>query len=131
MTIQATIESGRRLAGVILIDQGTISRGGGAPVFDPVTGDLTPAATTVVYAGPCRIRMPAAVETNVIFGDTDVTRIRFVGLFPWDIAEVEIGDIAAVTESGDPYITSRRFRVVAVPSLSVLTHRKIGLEVVE
>lgn len=131
MTLQATIESGRRMAASMLIDTGTITRSVSAPTFDPITGELTTVSGDLVYDGPCRMRMPSAVEQTVIFGEQLVTLTRFIALFPWDIPEVKVGDIVVITESDDPHITNRSFRVLTVPSLSVLTHRKIGCEVVE
>lgn len=131
MTLQATIQSGRRMAAAMLLDEGTITRPVSAPTFDPLTGELTTSTGDVVYEGPCRIRMPFAIEQTVIFGEELATRTRFIALFPWDIPAVAIGDIVHVTESDDPHISSRSFRVVSVPSSTVLTHRKLGCEVVE
>ncbi len=131
MSIQSTVESGRRMALSMLIDRGVITRGVSAPVFDPITGELSTPTGDVVYEGPCRIKTPSAVERNVIFGDTQVTKSRFIAMFRWDIPDVEIGNIVTVTESDDPHITTRSFRVVMVPSSSVLTHRKLGVEAVE
>lgn len=130
MSLDETIESGRLLAEVILIDDGTISRPT-ADSFDEETGVLTEGVPTLIYSGPCRIRMPTAIETNVIFGETLVTKMRFVALFRWDIPHVQIGDEVHIATSDDPHIETRTFRVEVVPSLSVITHRKFGVEVAE
>lgn len=130
MTLAATIASGRRMAAAMFIDTGTVTRAGVA-VFDPNTGLMTPGSGTVIYDGPCRVRMPNAVETTVLFGERLTTQARFIGLFPWDVPNIELGDVVAVTESDDPYIGDRQFRVTFVASSSVLTHRRAALEVVE
>lgn len=129
------VESGRRRVGDTLIDTATISRGGAAPVFDPNTGTYTPSAATTVHAGPCRVR-PASlaaigISSEAIFGDTQITTTRFSITFPHDIPNVLVGDMITITKSDDPHIGTRAFRVVAVPSTTLLMYRNFGCEVVD
>ncbi len=114
-----------------MVDTGRISRPGGDPVFDPVTGLLTPAAGSVVHEGPCRLRMPTAVETNVLFGEQDVTKSRFVACFPAEVTGVEIGDVVTLIESDDADALNREFQVVSVPAMTFVVYRAFGCESVE
>jgi len=132
VSVAALLGAGRVLAAQLLVDTGTISRPTNAGgTLDPDTGIWTPVVAAVIYTGPCRVRMPDAQERSVLFGDAEVTRTRFTITFPYDIPEVSIDDVVIITVSADPHITSRRFRVTAVLSKSVLMNRTLGCEVVE
>jgi hypothetical protein len=131
MSPRSLVLAGRTLVATLLADTGTITRGG-VPVFDPVTGSYTPASGTVIHEGPCRVRMQARTSGDLdIFGDTAVTTTRFVITFPHDIPNVLIDDVVTVSESDDPHIGLRSFRVIAVPSLTFLMYRELGCEVIE
>lgn len=131
MSPRSLVLQGRTLIATLLADTGRISRGGGPPVFDPATGTFTPAAATVVHEGPCRVRMPQTGGQSDIFGDAEVTTTRFLITFPHTIPDVLIDDVVTITVSDDPHIGGRAFRVVAVPSLTDLMYREVGVEVVE
>jgi len=100
------------------------------PTFNHTTGSYDLAAPTVVYDGPCRLRAPTAAQLEVIFGDSDTTRQRFVLTLPADVPDIQLGDVAFVTSSSDPHIGRRAFRVSAVPSGSWLIDRRVGVEVI-
>lgn len=122
----------RSAAVSLLADFGRIDRPGAGGTIDPVTGVFTPAADSLVYEGPCRVRMQArSSEEADVFGDTSVTTTRVLISFPYDIPDVEIDDVVIITESDDPHIGGRSFRVVAVPSSTFLMYREVGAEVVE
>jgi hypothetical protein len=124
-------QAARRLAESLMIDTGTITRGTGPGTVDPVTGDYTPGAATVVYAGACRVRKPTAVEQQVVFGDTSATVSRYLVNVPVDAPLFQIGDVFTLTTTDDGELRDRPMRVATVVGKSVLMYRQLGLEVVE
>lgn len=132
MTATAAVGQGRAAAEALMVDTGRILRSTSGPVLNTETGDLVPAAATTVHTGPCRLRMPSAVETNALFGEREVTTTRFVACFPHGMtAGVLIGDIIEITESDDQHVAGRKFRVIVVPSSTFILYRGFGCEAVE
>lgn len=115
----------------LMVDTAMITRPGGEPTFDPSTGELTPAAGTTIYEGPCRLRQPTASEAELLFGDEQLTRSRFVACFPHDVTGVQIGDVVTVTESDDPDVLLRSFRVASIPLATFTLYKGFPVEVVE
>lgn len=99
--------------------------------FNPNTGLIEPVDDTVVYSGPARIRMPTGTEMESVFGERQVTRLRFMVDLPHDVTGVAIGDAVTVTESDDASALTRTFSVVAIPSETFNLYRPIGCEVAE
>jgi hypothetical protein len=112
-------------------DTCTITRAAATGALDTVTGEWDPDAASTVYTGVGRVRPPTANMAEVVFGDRQVTRQRYVGTFPYDAAQILIDDIVTVTASSDDQISGRSFRVATVSSGSFLIDRRVGLEVVE
>ncbi len=112
-------------------DTGRISRAGGPAVFDPVTGDLTPAAATVVYEGPIRLRMPAAVEAERLFGEEQVTVTRFIAAVPFDVFGVRIDDVVTMLVTEDDDAADQSYKVILVPAGTDLVLKLFGVEAVE
>lgn len=131
MSVEALVRAGRELVAQLMPDTGRILRDGGSGSIDPVTGVYTEPAATVVHEGPCRVRMPSLQEREVVFGGTQVTEQSFVVTFPHDIPPARIDDNVKIVVSDDPQLLTRNFRVVAVPTLSYLMYRRLGLEAVE
>jgi hypothetical protein len=102
--------------------------GTGAPVLNPITGVLTPPASTVVYSGPGRLRAPTATEMERIFADREVTVQRFVCKVPWDVTTVDRGHRVRVVSGTDPDIAGRSFRIVTVLGGSNHIDRTLGCE---
>lgn len=107
----------------------TVTRDGGL-VFDPGTGLSAPTTTTVVASSPARLRQPTAVEANVMFGEEDVTTMRFIVDMPHTVTGVEIGDDITFTDADDPEMLAHEFRVVALSMRDHLVTRSYGCEVV-
>lgn len=99
-------------------------------VFDEGTGLSTEAATTIVADSPCRLRQPTAVEANVMFGEEDVTRVRFIVDFPWTVTGVQIGDVVTFTDSDDPEMVGATVKVVGMSMRNHQVTRSYGCEVV-
>ena len=115
----------------LMVDTATITRPGGAPTFDPNTGQLTPAAGTVVYSGRCRLRQPTASECEVLFGEAQVSRTTFIVCVPYTTTGVQIGDVVIVTISDDPDVISRQCRITSVPLSTFTFYKGFPAEVVE
>lgn len=115
----------------LMIDTAVITRPGSAPVFNPATGQLTAALGTVVYAGPCRLRQPTSAESEVLFGEEQVTRTTFIVCVPYATIGVKIADVVAVTLSGDPDVLSRRYKITAVPLSTFTIYKGYPSEVIE
>ena len=61
--IAATLPELRAHAESMMVDTCTVTRAStGAPVVDNNNGTVTPAAPATIYAGPCRVQLPDAVE---------------------------------------------------------------------
>jgi hypothetical protein len=114
----------------LMVDTGRISRATGS-VFDIDTGVVTPGAFTTIHEGPCRLRMPTAVETERLFGDTQVTVTRFVAVFPHDVYGVVVDDIVTITVTDDEDAADRQFKVSAGPAGTDLVSKSFGCEAVE
>jgi hypothetical protein len=128
--VRPIVASGRTLASSLLDDTGIVERPStDPPTIDPVTYVSTPAAPTTVYEGPCRVRTPTNAEQIAIFGEVAVNKQRFLVSFAYDVPLVNIGDVVRITDSEDPHVSVRSFRVVAVPSKTHLMYRQFGVEV--
>lgn len=102
----------------------------GPLVFDPNTGLSNPSETTVLSGEPARLRQPTAVEANVMFGEEDVTTMRFIVDFRHAVTGVEIGDVITFTDADDPEMLTHEFRVVALSMRDHLVTRSYGCELV-
>lgn len=131
MTAVSTVADGRLLAAELMADTGVITRGAPAGTLNTTTGVWTPAAGTTIHTGPCRVKTPSLVEQQVVFGDVNETRSRFVINFPHDIPPVLIDDRVTITVSDDAQVGIRHFKVISVPSKTYLILRQLGVEVIE
>ncbi len=126
------MQDGRQLAVLLLLDEGTLTRPGTTSgTIDPVTGDYTPSAGTVVYSGPCRVRKPGLEALQLVFGDISTTVARYLVNLPHDAPLMQVGDVFTLTSSDDPEILGVGMRVVSVVGKSVLMYRQLGIEVIE
>lgn len=99
--------------------------------LDPDTGVWTQADPDLIWQGKGRVRPPTAEDIEVLFGDEQVTKLRFIGTFPFNIPVVEVEDVVIVTSSSDPHVTGRTFKVTSVSGGSWLIDRRVALEVAE
>lgn len=113
-----------------MVDIGRFTRPG-APTFDPITGEIGLGTGTVVYEGPLRLRAPSAVELTQLFGEEQVTTVRFIAAVRHNVTGIEIGDVLTIIETSDPLAASRVYRVLVVPSGTDMVLRNIAVEVVE
>ena len=120
----------RSSAESLMVDTVTVTRPG-ADTFNPATGLLTAAAGTTIYEGPGRLRLPTAQESDVMFGEEQLTRYRFVACLPHDTTGVQIGDVLTITKSGDPDVVQRSYTITAVHLSTFTMYKAYGCEVLE
>lgn len=114
-----------------LPDTGVIVRPAAGGTLNTTTGVHTPAAAAAVYAGVMRVRPPTPTEVEVIFGDREVTKQRYVATLPHDVDPVAIDDRLHLLTSSDDRLVDRWLRVVTVSTGSFSIDRRLGLEVAE
>lgn len=120
---------GQRAAAALMVDTADVTRPGAA-TFDPNTGLSTPSSTFVLSA-PCRLRQPTSQESEVLFGEEQLTRTRFIACFPHDTVGIAVDDIVTFTASEDPDVLARRFRITGVPLSTFTLYKGYPVEVVE
>ena len=91
----------------------TITRGSGAPVWDPETGTYVDAQTTV-YTGKCRLVAPNRTTSDVEAGNASYAITDYVVLLPID-TDVQVDDRISVDTSDDPTAAGLVLQVSAVP----------------
>ena len=121
----------RSQAESLMVDTARVTRPGGEPTFDPATGLLTPSDGTVIFSGPCRLIPPSGIANTPVFGEQQVTESRYVACFRHDATDAKIGDIVTFTESDDPDVLDRSFRIAAVPASSFVVYKGYPCESVE
>lgn len=126
MLTTAELAAMRDTADDALPDTCTITRATGDPTFNPATGEVTPAPTTEVYTGACRVRPDR--DRVVQAGEEPVTLRTFTGTLPHSADEVENDDRLTVTASTDEALVDRTFRVVDVRSGTWDIARRLVLE---
>jgi hypothetical protein len=73
-----------------------------APIYDDTTGNLTPAAPTTVYAGPCMVaELRTQPSVNLVGGEAENTT-RYQVSIPHSATGVRVGDRGEITSSWDP-----------------------------
>lgn len=99
----------------------------GVVAYDPDLGYDTAAAGGEVYSGKCRIR-PSGGSRVVMAGDAPVTLRLFDLTLPWDATALLVDQLVTVTDSNDPYMVDRVFRVVDVLGGSDTAYRRAVVE---
>lgn len=127
VSLRSVTEHGRAAAAAIMVDHCLIERPGD-PELDRLTGDLTPAPTTV-YIGRCRVQTWQPQEyTPEVAGHTATTQRYSVhvpvgaGYAP-EVSDVVLIDSAAL----DPNLVGRRFRVLALLHKTAATAYRLAV----
>ncbi len=130
MSVLTAVERGRRAAANLMLDTAVVTRPGGSPTFNAITGVLVPSVGTVVHTGPCRLRQPTPQESEVLFGEQQVSIARFIAVFPHDVTGIDIDDVITLTTSADPDVIGFEYRVTAVPRSTFTIHKSYACEAV-
>jgi len=97
-------------------------------VLDEDTGLYEPDEGDEIYSGAARIRPAGAVADTPVHGDALVTVTRWVATLPHDAGAFAIGDVLVVTDSADPHIATRSFRIVDIPGGSWSIDQRLTCE---
>lgn len=119
---------GQALAGQLQVSAGTLTRPAVGRTLDPATGVTTPDAPTVLYTGQARVRVAGQAEQQLVFGDVNVTRQRWLVNLPATVVDVRVGDVWQVTSDLDQHLVGMAFRVIAVSARTVSMYRQLGVE---
>lgn len=114
------LEKARRNAESLMIDRCTVSRPGESTT-DPSTG-LPATGTEQVYEGCCKVQTSGGLASEQTEGSA-AQAMGAVSLvwslyvhFPYDTSGLRAGDVVEVTESANPLLVGRRFRLVSPQS---------------
>lgn len=121
MRISASFRSkARRDAEDLMTDQCTVTRPGESTT-DPDTG-LPNTDTEQVYAGKCKVQTSGGLASEQTEGSA-AQNMGAVSLvwslyvhFPYGTPGLRAGDVVEVTESANPLLVGRRFRLVSPQS---------------
>lgn len=128
MISEAELLEMRATSDEALPDTCTITRGTGAGAFDAETGTYAEATPTPVYSGACRLRPDVRDDGVSEQGDAVTTTLRYTLTVSYDAAPLAIGDVVAISESSDPTIDTRHFRVTACPAGSWQIDQRVTVE---
>ena len=129
MLTDAELTGMRETSVLALPDTGTVKRGATGGSLNTGTGVLTPDAASTIYTGAMRVRPASAEDLRVLFGDADVSRVRYIATLPHTATGILIDDRLDVVTDAD--LGDVSFRVTVVPVGSFLIDRRLGLEAVE
>jgi len=115
-----------------LPDTATITRPGASGALNTTTGVMAAdAAGTVIYTGDCQLRQLESMESTVLFGEEQVTRSRYIALFPFDVISARIDDVITFGTSDNPDLTRLSYRITSVPVSTFTVFKGYPCEVVE
>ncbi len=126
MSAESAVLQGRAAAEALMADACSIVRTTG-PVgpIDPETGLPTPAPTTQVYAGKCRVQTYEAHESTPDSGDHVFTVQRYYVHLPVS-ADVKRDDQITITAATlDPALVGRSYRVVGLLHKTYATANRV------
>jgi hypothetical protein len=116
-----------------LVDRCVIKRRAAAPpTFDRPTGNLTEAAPTTVYIGPCLVSVLMADRQVENRGGEGEHRTRYQVSVPITADPVAPDDLITVTAcAADPDLVDRELRAVSVAHGSLIIRRRITADLVD
>lgn len=130
MTASTAISRGRTAASALMVDACTITRGQGATVLDPNTGEYVTTPGPTVYSGPCRVKPNNPADQVVDAGGQAVTLLPFIVSVPVTATVYKIDDRVTITVSAlDPALVGTVLRVRQTFAGSHITARRLGCEV--
>lgn len=113
-----------------MVDECSITRGGGAQTFDPNTGTYTTPAGSTIYVGPCEVQISDGLNAQTSeAGGQVVTERRVTVKVPMSVEGVQVDDVVTITASElDPDLVGQTFRVMSTFAKTFATSRRLQVE---
>lgn len=129
VSAQSAIQQGRVAAESIMADACTITRVTGEPgPVDTETGLPTPAPTTQVYAGKCRVQTYEPQESTPDSGGHTYSVQRYAVHVPVG-TNAAVDDIVTITTSAmDPDLVGRHYIVTALLHKTFATAQRLAVD---
>lgn len=89
---------------------------------------LTPAAPTVIYRGPLRVRTLHTQDMAAIVGGLHESLSRYVATVPFDAGDIQVDDFLTVESGTDDFLIGRPLRVTDVQYSEWRIDRRLILE---
>ncbi|TFD80539.1 DUF6093 family protein [Cryobacterium psychrophilum] len=132
MTIQSDIKAGQREAEKLMLTTCTITRGGGAPVFNESTGAYDTPAPTTIYAGKCKVRLAGVSVKQVDAASQLLTIQQSILSLPVNragTANVAPSDTLTITANPlDLALVGKTFRIEGTHEQTYSTARRYSIE---
>lgn len=110
-----------------MVDSCTVTYATGASTQDPVTGTESPEYATR-FTSKCKVQSRNLTAREAEVGGRTATTVTVELHLPFSAEAVEVGDVAEITDSADPHLVGRKFRVVAPVAKSYATARRVDVE---
>lgn len=96
---------------------------------DPTTGAVTPAYSSPLYTGRCKVQTYEAQESNPQAAGSTFTVQRYAVHVPAGAFTPEVGQIVTITSAVlDPNLVGRVYRVAALLHKTAATAYRLGVE---
>lgn len=109
-----------------MVDSCVIRRQTGEEI-DPDTGKVTPTYADV-YTGKCRLQFRGLATESPTSGQQRVDLLTAELQLPIATVDVEVNDVAEITESLDPDLPGRVFRINNLMHKTHATARRLSVE---
>lgn len=129
MSAQYAVQEGRAAAEALMVDACTIVRVAGEPgPMDPDTGLPTPAPTTQIYAGRCRVQTYEPQESTPDSGGHTYSVQRYAVHVPVG-TNAAVDDIVTITAAAmDPDLAGRHYIVTALLHKTFATAHRLAVD---
>lgn len=114
-----------------MVDACTITRSGGEPTFDPVTGTYTDPQPTTIYTGKCEVQVSDGLNArSTEAGGADVTLSRLTVKLPVEGSEdVRGGDTVTISAAVlDSALVDQEYTVLSGHAKSFATSRRLEVQ---
>lgn len=114
-----------------LPDTCKVTRAGARGAFNEATGQYAPAAPATIYNGVCRAMPSTEDERRLVFGEEALDVTAFTVTLPHDAEVIKINDTVEMLTSTDPQLVGKKLNVRHIAVSSVMTARRVIVEVAE
>lgn len=130
MSVDSILTIGRERRKLLMRSTCRITRPGGNPVFNPLTGLYITPDPTVIYEGICQIK-PSFTPAEKVGSSADKELVvqSYDFCLPWDVAgsapAVNISDTVTVLSGDDGWAVGKSFPVAWFEHADTRTHRRV------